>query len=167
MRGGITFLSSAALSLALASCETEDPTQLRSGSPLRRRTNNAPAVTATGSSDAEKCFKIVNEYRAQRGVPALERWSAGERCADGEAQSDAKSGKAHGAFPSCEQLAQNECPAYPGSLEEGLPECLADMWAEGPGGGHYENMASRKYTEVACGFHELPNGDFWSVQNFR
>lgn len=162
MRGALVVIVAFALS-----CTVEDPSQLRSGTPLRRRTTNTPAVVATGSSDAEKCFKIINTYREQAGLGPLERWTKGEACANGEAKSDAESNKAHGAFPDCGELAQNECPGYPGSVSENLPECLADMWAEGRGGGHYDNMASTKYTEVSCGIHELANGNFWSVQNFR
>jgi uncharacterized protein YkwD len=153
--------------VALAACSTEDPTQLRSGSSLKRRTSGAKAVVATGSSEAEKCFHVINTYRATKGLDPLERWTQGESCADGEAQSDSKSGKPHGAFTKCGEFAQNECPGYPGSVSENLSECLADMWAEGPGGGHYDNMTSGKYTEVSCGLYELSNGDFWSVQNFR
>jgi hypothetical protein len=41
------------------------------------------------------------------------------------------------------------------------------MWAEGPGGGHYDNMSSDKYQYVACGFYQTANGSWWSVQDFR
>ena len=41
------------------------------------------------------------------------------------------------------------------------------MWGEGPGGGHYVNMASTKYTKVACGFGKAANGGIWAAQNFR
>jgi len=164
MRGGLVIIAAVT---CLASCEVEDPSQLRSGSPLRRRTSSAKAVVATGTTEAEKCFKVINAYREQIGAKALKHWTKGESCADDSAKSDAASNTAHGSFPNCGEFAQNECPSYPSSVSENLPECLADMWAEGRGGGHYDNMASSKYTEVACGIHELPNGDFWSVQNFR
>jgi hypothetical protein len=64
-------------------------------------------------------------------------------------------------------MAQNECPGWPGPSNTMIPGCLKAMWGEGPGGGHYENMASTRYTKVACGFYVLPNGKVWSVQNFR
>jgi len=41
------------------------------------------------------------------------------------------------------------------------------MWGEGPGGGHYENMASRSYSEVGCGIYVTPSRDVWIVQDFR
>ncbi len=161
-----------AFAIAPIACATEDPNQLRTGAKLKRRTNNAPAVKASKelpktASEAEKCVDIINQYRATKGLDALDRWESKEECSDEAAQSDSKTNTAHGAFTQCGQMAQNECPGYPGSVEANLPECLADMWAEGPGGGHYDNMTNTNYTYVACGIHELSNGDFWSVQNFR
>jgi hypothetical protein len=46
------------------------------------------------------------------------------------------------------------------------------MWDEGPGEpfsahGHYINMSNTRYSEVACGFYETPDGKLWSVQNFQ
>src|SRR3954470_2906563 len=97
MRGGLVVML-----LAVASCEVEDPNQLRTGSPLRKRTNNAPAVVVTGtSSDQEKCFKIINTYREQIGAEPLTRWTKGESCANDSAKSDSKSNTAHGSFPNC------------------------------------------------------------------
>jgi hypothetical protein len=113
-----------------------------------------------------RCFDLINEYRASIGRPPYARWTDGEACSDGEAQSDAMTGQAHGAFPQCGESAQNECPGWPGPPEEMIGSCLQLMWDEGPGGGHYENM-SGSYAEAACGFYVLPNGDVWSVQNFR
>jgi hypothetical protein len=52
-------------------------------------------------------------------------------------------------------------------LKEGLLDCLAAMWDEGPGGVHYDTMSSTKNKEVGCGFFETPEGDIWSVQDFR
>lgn len=127
----------------------------------------APAQTPTLKTIQQQCFEIVNKYRAMRGLPALMRWTAKEACSDQESMSDSRTGQAHGAFGSCGEMAQNECPGYPGPVQQNLPECLADMWAEGPGGGHYDNMTSTEYTMVSCGVHEVGDGSFYSVQNFR
>ena len=45
--------------------------------------------------------------------------------------------------------------------------CLKAMWAEGPGGGHYDNMSNPSSTVVACGYFVLGDGSVWAVQNFR
>lgn len=113
------------------------------------------------------CVDEINKYRATLGRPALQRWNTAETCSSTEAQSDSSTGRAHGAFGQCQEMAQNECPGWPGPSDKMIPGCLKMMWGEGPGGGHYENMASTRYTKVACGFYALPNGNVWSVQNFR
>lgn len=133
-----------------------------------------------GSSDRyevyrKACVKKINDYRATLNLPPYARWKEGESCADKEAKSDSKTGTAHGAFRTCDdieekEMAQNECPGWP-SLESISDGCLGMMWDEGPGPfeghGHYINMSSTSYTKVACGFYVTPSGDVWSVQNFR
>jgi hypothetical protein len=41
------------------------------------------------------------------------------------------------------------------------------MWAEGPGGGHYDNMASSRYTRLGCGIYVSPGEAVWVVQDFN
>ena len=126
-----------------------------------------------GDGTAEQlCVDTINSYRAQLGLPPYQRWSAEESCADGQAQSDSQSGTAHGAFGQCTENAQNECPGWPGPPSQMITQCLAMMWAEGPGTdfskhGHYINMSSTQYTKVACGFYTLSDGSVWAVQDFQ
>lgn len=122
----------------------------------------------------EHCVEVINQYRATLGLAAYTRWTGGEACADGHAENDAMTGVAHDGFRkgSCGSFAQNECPGWPGPPASLLDGCLAQMWAEGPGAdfathGHYINMSSTRYTQVACGFYETANGRFWAVQNFK
>jgi hypothetical protein len=122
----------------------------------------------TSSPGAEQaCVDGINAYRAKLGLPALARWNAGEVCATGQCKADAQKNQPHSAFPGCGEFAQNECPGWPGPARSMIDGCLQTMWAEGPGGGHYENMASPRWTQVSCGFTTLPSGDVWAVQNFR
>jgi hypothetical protein len=126
-----------------------------------------PTSSPIDSTSAQQaCVEGINGYRATLHLPPLARWSAAESCSDGEALSDSKTREAHGAFGHCEEMAQNECPGWPGSPTAMIGECLKMMWAEGPGGGHYENMRAR-YTQVSCGFATAADGTLWSVQNFR
>ena len=168
-----------ALVILVTSCG-DDPDAL-SGSGTRRGRSSSSTSSSSGSSGSsnggelvgtgetahELCWSTINEYRERDGLPPLERWTDGEACADGEAKSDAETNRPHGAFPRCGELAQNESPATPGPPEEGIPKCLAMMWAEGPGGGHHDAMASTKYKKVACGVFVTSRGAIWSVQNFR
>ncbi|MBZ5713601.1 CAP domain-containing protein [Nannocystis pusilla] len=117
------------------------------------------------------CVDTINMYRATIGLPPYQRWSDAETCSDDEAAADAQSGTPHGAFGQCGEFAQNECPGWPSPAEQSLPDCLAQMWAEGPGEdfqmhGHYINMSSTDYTMVACGFADI-GGELWMVQNFK
>lgn len=125
------------------------------------------AAGGTSSGAAQVCVDTINADRQKVGLPPLARWTDGEACADGQAASDAQSGRAHGAFGRCGENAQNECPGWPGPDSSMVPRCLAQMWAEGPGGGHYDNMTSARATKVACGFATLAGGKVWAVMNFR
>lgn len=118
------------------------------------------------------CVDKINQYRATLNLPAYQRWSSSETCADGEAQSDYTTQQPHGAFGTCGEWAQNECPGWSGPFIDILDGCLAQMWAEGPGAdfnthGHYINMSSNQYTQVACGFYRGANGEVWALQNFQ
>jgi hypothetical protein len=134
-------------------------------------TIGAGGSTMGGGEAHQHCVDRINEFRATEGKPAYARWADQEACASDEARQDAISGESHGAFPQCGELAQNECPGYD-SIEEALGSCLDRMWAEGPGTdfdahGHYLNMSSTKYTEVACGFYTTSSGEVWVVQDYR
>ncbi len=118
------------------------------------------------------CVDTINNYRATLGLPPYARWNAEETCADGQAQSDSQTGTAHGAFGKCGEFAQNECPGWPNPPDKAITGCLQAMWNEGPGAdfsahGHYINMSSTKYTQVACGFYTTAAGKIWSVQDFK
>jgi len=117
-----------------------------------------------------RCVDRTNALRASKGLSPIPRLVSAEPCVDGQAKSDSESGKAHGAFDAClDQVewrgaGQNECPGY-GSVDSTLGACLDMMWAEGPGGGHYDNMVGGS-THTACGFHTTPAGKVWMVQDF-
>jgi hypothetical protein len=134
-----------------------------------------PPVVDSGPPSSilqQHCVDKINAYRATLSLPALIRDASKEACCDGEAKTDALANKAHSAFGSCSEFAQNECPGYPaGNISASLDQCLAQMWAEGPGvdfntHGHYINMTSTKYTHVYCGFYTLGNNTFWGAQDF-
>ena len=125
-----------------------------------------PAVANNGDV-AQACVDGINAYRRSVGSPPLMRWSVAESCATSESQSDSGSGSAHGAFGRCGEMAQDECPGWNGPPGAMIGDCLKMMWAEGPGGGHYENMKNPSYQWVACGFYTLPDGSVWAVQDFK
>ena len=120
------------------------------------------------SADSRQlCVDEINRYRATNGKPPYARWSAEESCADTQAQSDGRSSSPHGAFGTCHEFGQDECPGWPGPIDTMIKDCLKAMWDEGPGGGHHDIMNSDDYTQVACGFATMSDGTIWSVQDFK
>lgn len=117
-----------------------------------------------------RCVDRTNELRATLGLAPIARLTSAEPCVDGQAKSDSESGDPHGSFGDClDQVewsgaAQNECPGYD-SVEAAPTSCLDAMWAEGPGGGHYDNMVGDA-THTACGLYTTPDGEVWLVQDF-
>jgi hypothetical protein len=132
--------------------------------------DDSGAASDPYASARQLCLETTNAYRAQVGAAPLVRNTPQEYCTDAEAKSDFESGKAHGAFQSCKESAQNECPHWSGTPEDVVKNCLAMMFAEGPGEpysahGHYINMTNTKYTQVTCGFY-VSGGSIQMVQNF-
>ncbi|HEX4403840.1 MAG TPA: CAP domain-containing protein [Polyangia bacterium] len=122
----------------------------------------------------QACVDKINAFRATLNIAALTRWTAEETCADGQAKADSVSGTAHSAFGTCDEGAQDECPAWPSvdSIASGSSSCLDQMWAEGPGTdysmhGHYINMSNPQYTKVACGYSTTSKGKVWAAQDFK
>jgi hypothetical protein len=132
----------------------------------------APPAPPPSSADPfaaarQSCVDRINQYRARVRMGPLARDASTESCDDEESRLDARSNRAHGSFGKCGERAQNACPNYPGaSVEDVLTKCLQQMFDEGPGGGHYDNMTSSKYSRASCGFVALGGGRIWTVQNF-
>ena len=55
--------------------------------------------------------------------------------------------------------------AFCGSVRAIVRQGLSQMWAEGPGGSHYENMKGA-YTEMGCGIF-ISNGEVTVSQDFK
>jgi uncharacterized protein YkwD len=162
MRAVCLALPLAAVALACSSGSTASGLGIDGGGG-----GNGGSSGGSGSSAAQTCVDTINKYRASLGLPPYARWSDAESCTAGEAQKDAASMQAHSAFPSCNEFAQNECPGWPGPPESMITQCLELMWMEGPGGGHYDNMTSKTYTQVSCGFAVQADGSVWATQDFK
>lgn len=131
---------------------------------------DAGGTPPVGNGAQDLCVAEINKWRATEGLPPLARWKDAEVCVDGQCKSDSLSGTAHGAFGTCGEQAQNECPGWPGKPETMIAGCLKMMWDEKFGTGqqgHYINMKNTRYTKVACGFYVTPAGKVWAIQNFR
>jgi hypothetical protein len=136
----------------------------------------APSATDTAVYAAEKqaCLDTLNALRAGIGKPKL-AWSKSlEAFADQGARYDSQAG-AHAHF---QAYARNAVPADAENALPGWP--LKDyksvaavvragtrmMWDEGPGGGHYDNIAGDQ-KEAGCGIYVTASGAVWVIQDFK
>ena len=129
-----------------------------------------------GSEDAlAHCVDVINSNRLANGRSALTRSSAVENCAMAGAQSDAATGQAHGHFKAtsgCNYTAnaENEIPGWTlgsGTVLDIIDSGTAMMMAEGPSGGHYENILRADATQVGCGVFVRSDNLVWVVQDFK
>jgi uncharacterized protein YkwD len=129
-----------------------------------------PAPPGSSSLDADLTFCVAetNRYRATLGLPPVTRSSTLEAYAAEGARMDGLAHSPHLHFRSSGGIAfaENEIPWWQASsVRTVMQQGLAMMWAEGPGGGHYENMRGR-YTQLGCGV--FVNGlEITVVQDFR
>jgi hypothetical protein len=133
-----------------------------------------PALAGCGEPYGEArvdCVDAINADRATLKLPPYARWNAEESCTDGQAEADFESDTPHSAFGKCGESAQDECPGWPGPPDTMITECLAQMWAEGPGPfathGHFINMSSTAFTMVSCGYSVESDGSVWATQDFK
>jgi hypothetical protein len=83
-----------------------------------------PGTPSAYPAAALKCVDTINGYRATLGLPAYAEWIDAESCSDTAAKHDADTGEIHGAFQSCSESAQNECPGWSGTPDDGKKELL-------------------------------------------
>jgi hypothetical protein len=156
-------------------------------------TMNLACVLAAPPSTGDirqDCVNRINQFRTTCAcMKPLARWTAGEACADMDAQYDAMKDVGHaGAMANiCNWgAAQDECPGDP-SNQYVIDMCLQQMWSEGPPPagttiaqcespqmldscyevhGHFINMSDPDVNQVACGFYTTSTGAVWAAQNF-
>jgi len=155
---------------------TSSPTSSGGSSSSSGGTSTSDAGAAPSTDILQHCVDDINSYRAMIDLPPYARSSALEAFAATGAQSDSQTGEAHGHFISTNggdgiASAENEIPGWPlsqyGSTTAVVDQGMQMMWAEGPGGGHYENMASTQYTQVGCGIYVTSDDSVWVTTDFE
>jgi uncharacterized protein YkwD len=157
----------AALTVSCSSPEGSSP-----NNPLAPTPGNPeapPTVSTNLESELTFCVTETNRYRATLGLAALTRSSALEAYAAVGAREDGLAHAPHQHFRSTNgggiASAENELQWRSDSVHGVIQQGLALLWAEGPGGGHYENMRGR-FTQLGCGV--FVNGhEITVVQDFR
>jgi uncharacterized protein YkwD len=153
----------AALSASCSSPEGSSPT-----TPVAPTAGNPDASTNV-DPELTFCVTETNRYRATLGLAALTRSNSLEAYAAVGAREDGLAHVPHQHFKSTNgggiASAENEMNGFNQSLHGLIEQGLAGMWAEGPGGGHYENMRGR-YSQLGCGVFVNGN-EITVVQDFR
>ena len=129
--------------------------------------------TSATSADLVFCVSETNRYRILARKPTLAQSSVLEAYAATGAQADAISRVPHSHFDGTNgggvALAENELLATGfslfGTVQEAIRQAIADFYAEGPTGGHYQNLEG-PYTQVGCGVY-IANAAITFVQDFR
>ena len=137
----------------------------------------APESVATdGSTLADStafCVEEVNRYRASVGVAPLTRSGRIDEFSSDAAHVDGEAHQAHTYFLMTNggngtARAENVIPWWKasqyGSVRTIVKKGLATMWAEGPGGSHYENMKGN-YSQMGCGIF-ISNDEVTVSQDF-
>ena len=128
--------------------------------------------------ELQHCVDVINSYRERDGVPPLVRDPSIEAYAMEGARYDAENYDTCG--PHCHfrttggggvAIAENEIPGWPlawyGSVNAIIEQGTQDMYNEGPGGGHHDNLVNPNFTRVGCGIYVTPDQKVWIVQDFR
>jgi uncharacterized protein YkwD len=125
-------------------------------------------------SEVAFCIDEVNRFRSTMGLRALARSGQIDTFSTEAARVDTEAREPHKYFRQTDggggtSRAQNVVPWWQlsnyGSVRKVTREGLAMMWAEGPGGGHYETMKGN-FSEIGCGFF-VENGVVTVTQDFR
>jgi GH24 family phage-related lysozyme (muramidase) len=139
--------------------------------PVSPDSNATSASDAT--TDAQFCVDEVNRLRASAGKAPLEHSEQIETFSSEAARVDGDAHETHKFFRQTNgggvARAENEIPWWKlsryGSVRAIIREGLANEWAEGPGGSHWENIVGN-YANVACGI-AIKDGEVTVTQDFH
>ncbi len=140
---------------------------------------NSGKALSTTDSHAQHNLATLNMYRAQNGIAAL---TLDDQLmtfsADAVAAYEA-SGTAHAYFGAqgsklwsegfCSGAGENQAPNWPinnGDEDATIDAILADMFGEGPTGGHYQNIMNDKFTRVGVGLIVTSKAGLWFSNDF-
>jgi hypothetical protein len=134
----------------------------------------AAAAAQDVASDTAFCVSEINRLRASIGAAPLARTDRLENFAAEAARVDTEEGVPHTHFRRTNggngtAFAENTIPWWKvsshGTVRNVIREGLTQMWSQGPGGTHFENMRGN-YSEVGCGVF-IANGEVTVSQDFR
>jgi uncharacterized protein YkwD len=140
--------------------------------------------TVVGSAEQQHNLQRLNQYRAMVGAVALVMDAQLNAYATQGSQELLQNHQPHGHFQGSQNAGTlfttdgfqghagenqgdpNGWPPRPGGVQQQIDEILAMMWAEGPGGGHYENMIGATFRRVGIGLVLDANGRLYFTNDF-
>ena len=129
-----------------------------------------PSAVSVTAADLGFCVSETNRYRASVGAGALTQAADLDAFALAAARADHASGVGHDYFSANATglASENMVLRWPfsGNVRSLITAALAAFWAEGPGGGHYENMRDPRWRRVGCGIH-IDGSTATLAQEFR
>jgi hypothetical protein len=140
-------------------------------------TSPSPAASAAAedfSQESAFCVQEINRLRGTVGASPLARTERLEQFANEAARVDTHEGVPHTHFRRTNggngtARAENTIPwwnmSHHGSVRSVIRAGLEQMWSQGPGGVHFENLRGN-YTEVGCGIF-VTNDEVTVSQDFR
>lgn len=130
------------------------------------------------ASNEQHCLDVLNMYRAQNGAGPLSLDAQLTEFALTGSQDLAAGGAPHQHFIDasnsgeiwndgfCNGAAENQAPGWPASdVNQTIDAILQSMMAEGPGGGHHDNIVNPSYTRVGVGL-VLQSGNLYFTNDF-
>ena len=165
----IALLVALSLSVMAAGCGGDSTTSGLSTTSL----NGAAGPLQATAADLTLCVQETNRYRAQAGKALLTQSATLEHYAATGAQVDATVKVTHSHIASTRgggvATAENEVLATAvnifGTIPEAIRRSIAEFYAEGPSGGHYQNLEG-PYRQVGCGVF-IGSGLITFVQDFH
>jgi uncharacterized protein YkwD len=150
-------------------CEKAPDTSI--GTTTSPSTSSGPTEATT--ADLVFCVNETNRYRTNNGRPEVTRSATLEAFAAEGAKEDAASAVAHQHFNRTNgggvAFAENEfrrvSTVFFTSTRDAIAQFMTSFYAEGSGGGHYQNLMGA-YSQVGCGVF-VANSEITFVQDFR
>ncbi len=170
--GMIARILRAAVAASTLSCALAASGCAMPGGPVSPESVATDANTL--ADGANYCIDEVNRYRTGAGLQPLARSSRIDEFSSDAAKVDGEAHVVHSYFRATNggngtARAENQIPWWKatqyGSVRAIVKQGLSQMWAEGSGGSHYENMKGA-YTEMGCGIF-ISNGEVTVSQDFK
>lgn len=140
--------------------------------------SNGGSAASTSDPHVQHNLATLNMYRAQNGVAALTLSDQLMTFSGNAVAAYESSNSAHAYFGAqgsklwtegfCSGAGENQAPNWPtnGDEDATIDAILAAMMAEGPGGGHHDNIVNKDFAELGVGLIVTSSNGLWFSNDF-